>query len=389
MEEAGVSGWGGGSRPSTPTGVQAWADSSHSITISWYWVSNANEYYIYRSQSSSGHYSYIASTYSTSFTDYGLSSGETYYYRVTAWNGNRESPRSDWVSAMTYWTSGTPPGTPTGLSAWADGSSSIYLSWNWVDNAIGYRIYESVNSWGPFDQPIDVYDKQYTRTNLLPGRTYYYVVTAWNNSGESWQSSLVWATTSGTIEGTPPSTPTNVSAWENSSSSITISWDSVNNASHYIIYWSNTGGSSWSYLTELGGTSFIHGGLIAGTSYIYIVHAINSYGWSPESNWAYATISGSAGFGTVIVYNGSDYSWRDYVVYVDIAYADDWENIIYYDYIYHDSSVTFYNVPAGVSFRVWIERGDNQLVCSNPFVLSSGEERAFIFYGGDHVHWWW
>jgi hypothetical protein len=69
-----------------PAGVYAAASSSSSITLSWNTVSGANRYYIERSTSAQGTYTLIAYTSSdiSSYSDTGLSSGTTYYYKVRA-----------------------------------------------------------------------------------------------------------------------------------------------------------------------------------------------------------------------------------------------------------------------------------------------------------------
>jgi hypothetical protein len=84
-----------------PSSVSASAQSSSSISISWNSVSGATGYYIYRSTSSGGTYDYLVSTSSTSYTNTGLSSGTTYYYKVSAYNSYGESSQSSYTSATT------------------------------------------------------------------------------------------------------------------------------------------------------------------------------------------------------------------------------------------------------------------------------------------------
>jgi fibronectin type 3 domain-containing protein len=69
-----------------PTGLSATAVSSGSITLSWNTMNGASRYYIYRSASEQGTYTQVAYTATdsgiTSYSDTGLSSGTTYYYKV-------------------------------------------------------------------------------------------------------------------------------------------------------------------------------------------------------------------------------------------------------------------------------------------------------------------
>ena len=53
-------------------------------TVSWKKVSGANDYYVYRSTSKKGTYSYIGHTKSTKFQNKKLKKGKTYYYKVSA-----------------------------------------------------------------------------------------------------------------------------------------------------------------------------------------------------------------------------------------------------------------------------------------------------------------
>lgn len=97
---SGSGGGGGGttSKPNTPSGVTATASSSY-ITITWNSVSGADNYNVYRSTSASGTYSFISTAYSTSYTDYNVNEGITYYYKVTAENSAGESGKSASASA--------------------------------------------------------------------------------------------------------------------------------------------------------------------------------------------------------------------------------------------------------------------------------------------------
>jgi hypothetical protein len=87
-----------------PTGLTATASGSSQISLSWSSVSGASYYKVYRSNSSSGTYSQIASNITgTSYNNNtALSSGTTYYYKVSAVSSSEnESQQSSYVSATT------------------------------------------------------------------------------------------------------------------------------------------------------------------------------------------------------------------------------------------------------------------------------------------------
>jgi GH25 family lysozyme M1 (1,4-beta-N-acetylmuramidase) len=70
---------------STPVSVTATAASSDQIDISWGTVAGAEGYELYSALSSSGTYKLVSSVSATSYNDYGLSAGTTYYYKVKAY----------------------------------------------------------------------------------------------------------------------------------------------------------------------------------------------------------------------------------------------------------------------------------------------------------------
>jgi hypothetical protein len=99
----GSSGGGLFDKPAVPKNVKATAESSSSIKITWSEVSGTYiSYNVYRSKSSSGKYEFIDDTYSTSYTDRGLDSNTTYYYKVSAESlFGEESAQSSYASAKT------------------------------------------------------------------------------------------------------------------------------------------------------------------------------------------------------------------------------------------------------------------------------------------------
>src|SRR5207249_7134965 len=118
-----------------PTGLTATASSSQ-ITLSWTAPANnggsaITGYKIYRGTTSGGEGTTPIATISGStltYTDTGLTNGQTYFYKVTAVNSVGESVPSNEASA-TPAASSTVPSSPTGLTAAAASSSQINLSW--------------------------------------------------------------------------------------------------------------------------------------------------------------------------------------------------------------------------------------------------------------------
>jgi fibronectin type 3 domain-containing protein len=278
--------------PATPTGVSA-TGGTKQATVSWPAVSGATSYNIYWAKTSgvttaSG--TKIAGATSPA-VQMGLSDSTTFYYIVTAVNASGESLPSVQVAATTLTPAPapTPPVAPTGLTA-TGGASQVTLTWSAVTGATSYNVYYSaVSGAGIGGTKIAGVTSPYVHTGLSAGTTYYYVVTAVNAVGES-----AAAAQAGTATNAPPpavpAAPTGVTA-TGGANQVTVSWATVSGATSYNIYWAKTSGVTTTTGTKITGatTPYSQTGLSAGTSYYYIVTAVNSSGESPASAQATAT----------------------------------------------------------------------------------------------------
>jgi len=285
--------------PDPPTGIVTSINSTNSITIGWGSVSGSTGYYIYRSTTTVGPYERIGSSTSTSYTDNNLSDGTTYYYRISGYNNGGEGSQSYYINATTL------PIAPTSVTATANSTTSITISWSSVKGATGYRIYRSTASSDTYEQIGTSSTTSYTNSGLTAGTTYYYKVSAYNNGGESFQSSVISATTSLVI----PSSVTGMMVTANSTTSITISWSSVAGATGYRIYRSTTSSGVYEQIGTSVATTYENTGLKENTAYFYKVSAYNSGGEGSQSNtisaktlFTYGTVNyGTQSYKTVII----------------------------------------------------------------------------------------
>jgi hypothetical protein len=72
------------------------------------------------------------------------------------------------------------PGQVTGLTALANGTDGVKLTWNRLqaDNILCYNVYRSINAGGPYNPIAWPAENSYNNTGLEYGTTYYYCVSA-------------------------------------------------------------------------------------------------------------------------------------------------------------------------------------------------------------------
>jgi lactocepin len=165
--------------PSTPTSVKVASSDYNKLTVSWAKVTGASGYEVYRATSKTGAYSKAAtvSGSTSSYANSGLTTGQTYYYKVVAYTtveGKKlVSPSSSIVSAKPVLK------TPASVKADKASSTSIKVSWSKVSGASGYKVYRATSKSGSYTKVKTTTSGSYTNTKLTKGKTYYYKVRAY------------------------------------------------------------------------------------------------------------------------------------------------------------------------------------------------------------------
>ncbi len=281
--------------PVAPTGLTATGGTGQ-VSLTWTAVSNATSYNIYCATASgvtTANGTKIPAT-TSSYVQTGLTAATTYYYIVTALNGAGESVASTQVSAATASAPPVPtvPAAPTGVSA-VGGTKQATISWPVVSGATSYNLYWSKTAGvtTATGTKIAGATSPAVQTGLSDSTTYYYIVTAVNSVGESAASVQVATTTLTTVPTpTAPAAPTGVSA-TGGTNQATISWSPVSGATSYNLYRSTTSGVTTSTGSKIAAVTspYVNTGLSAGTTYYYIVTAVNSVGESVASVQASAS----------------------------------------------------------------------------------------------------
>ncbi len=184
---------------------------------------------------------------------------------------------SGWTASYTSSTTASAPSAPTSLTATAQSSSQINLSWTASSSGspTKYRVYRNTTS-GSAGLQIDSVNSPTTTYNNTTGlnssTAYYYTIFAVNATGMSTGSNQASATTQGASSA--PSAPTGVTAVALSSSAIYLYWNAsaTGNPSIYRII--NNGNQ----IDSTTFTGITRNGLSPASNYTYSIRAVNSAG---------------------------------------------------------------------------------------------------------------
>jgi fibronectin type 3 domain-containing protein len=268
-------GGGGGAVPTVPSGVAATGGNAQ-VSLTWNASAGASGYYAKRATSSGGPYSQVAAQGATNLTDTSVTNGTKYFYVVSSYNAQGESANSAEVNA----TPAAPaPVTPTGLTA-TPGNGQVILTWTASGGATSYRVKRSTTNGSGYTEIARPTTASFTNTGLANGTTYYYVVSAVNAAGESSNSSQVSATPAAAPQ--PPAAPTGLTAAPGNAL-VNLTWTASAGATSYHVKRSTTNGSGYAQIAVPTAASFGDTGLTNGTTYYYVVSALNAAGEGANS----------------------------------------------------------------------------------------------------------
>ncbi len=290
-----------GGIPTTPQNLVSTGQNTQ-IVLTWQAPtsnggSTITSYKIYRGTSSGGETPYQTLSSVLTYSDSAVTSGTTYYYKVSAVSAIGESSLSNESSASTI--GQLPPSSPQNLQATSQ-ANLISLTWNAPSNNGGatitnYKIYRGVTSGSESLYQTLGNVNSYADYGVTTESTYYYKVSAVNSAGEGPLSNEASATVPTTQ--TVPSAPQNLQVAANSTG-IILNWQSPSNNGgsqilNYRIYRGTTSGRETLYQIVGNILTYQDSGTTTGTRYYYQVSVVNSVGESALSNEISAVMNNS------------------------------------------------------------------------------------------------
>jgi fibronectin type 3 domain-containing protein len=253
------------------TGLSKTNSTISTLTLKWDSLKAVANYQIYRSTSSNSGFEKIGTVSTTTFTDKGLSSGTTYYYKIQGSDGFRTT---DFSEVQGFSIQAVSPK----IKSCSESSDGITIKWSAISSASWYRIYrKNVNGTYAVVCDVDSSVTSYLDTEVedsLHG-VYIYTIRAYedidNKSYPSKFGTSAWVESPSILE----SNLTESGAY--------LKWSSIKDATKYLIY-RKASGESWEQIGETTKKSYTDKTGLLGISYTYSVSAVYNSNTSKKSD---------------------------------------------------------------------------------------------------------
>lgn len=252
---------------SNVTNVKTASAGFDKVKITWSAINYSNGYYIYRATSKNGTYKKVGTVTGTSFTDKGLTTKKTYYYKVYGYKKNNNAVvQSKSATAVA--------GKPVMLApskVWVTDTqyNSVSLKWNKSEGAYKYKILVATKKNGTYKTAGYSKTNTFTHKKLTLGKTYYYKVQA----VKSYNKKNYWSAESKYTSATTKVAKAKISKLSTSSRKATIKYGKISGASGYAIYRSTKKNGTYTRIAYTTKTSYTNKYLTKGKRYYYKVRA--------------------------------------------------------------------------------------------------------------------
>ncbi|MEE0462743.1 leucine-rich repeat protein [Blautia hydrogenotrophica] len=259
----------------------------NAVEISWEPVNNAEGYRLYYQEENGEPWKYITQLSggeNTSYVHTGLQSGKEYTYYLRAYHSLDDGEKL--FGAYSAGKTGKTEASRAKINkvqSW--GYNALKISWDALESADGYRLYyqEPGSAWKYVTQIADGDATSYVHTGRTTGKTYTYYVRGYRNV----DGQKAFGSYSAGKSGKSLPRQAKITKAREGKNQATLSWDKVNGASGYRIYYKNSENGKWHYVTQIGKgstTSYTHKGIKEGKDYYYTMRA-------------YRTVNGKKVFG--------------------------------------------------------------------------------------------
>jgi fibronectin type 3 domain-containing protein len=257
--------------PAAPAGLEV-VPGSGVLTLRWTPIPGASGYQVKRSESVSGPFKKIAESKGASFEDRDVLPGIDYRYSVLAHNAAGDGPESAPLAGRLQ----SIPSAPKELKAVA-GNGRISLTWSAAPGATGYHVQRSSGVGGSFSILASIGAvTSFTDNDARNGVLHEYRLLPINDGGEGPASNIALATPLA-----PPPAPTGLEG-SPGDGKVLLTWGAAKGAASYVVKRASGDGPP----AVVGSTherTYTDATVTNGTTYRYVVAAINGGGESPGS----------------------------------------------------------------------------------------------------------
>ena len=247
--------------PDNISGIKA-ESNFYSVKLSWDKTETADGYRVYV-KGTNGKYKILTTTEKTSFTANGLSASTKYDFAIKAYR--KADGKTLWGNS-TKKVAETSSGKPSSFSG-KESYNSVALSWREVKGADGYKVYVYSSKKKKYTTLKSVKSNKYTAEELKSGTTYKFAVKPYaKKNGKTYYGKPVYLTV--TTKLTRPILTAKITAKGN-----TLSWNKVNGADGYVIYYSTEKDGSYAKLKTTTAAAYTHTKASKSKKYYYKVRA--------------------------------------------------------------------------------------------------------------------
>ena len=251
---------------STPS-FTSFESNASGVKLNWNAVSGAEKYRVYYKNGSGG-WTRFGETSKTTFTDEIVTAGNSYTYTIRCVDKDGDFTSDFNKNGWTYTYSGVE--TPA-FSSLSSETAGILLKWDPVEGASKYRLYYKGKD-GDWKRLGETASTEFVDDIVTAGSTDTYTIRALNSNGRliSGYDKIGKSCTYKGLE-TPQ-----ISALENTPKGVQITWNRVEGATKYRVFYRANG--TWKALGDTSSATMLDSDVNSGNTYTYTVRCVGEHG---------------------------------------------------------------------------------------------------------------